>query len=401
MNTPGLCTGAYLGARMARERLGAGRMAAGAEVAGQHGEDETSNPVPRADAPGYIHRHQIEDWGLQLAGPTPDRRARRDPSEFQGSDGPRVSALDLLAAVRDYSRAPGSERLLLFVLASYITDDSATCACSMPDLARVMGVSDRQITNLVNAMCASGELGIVRGRGRGVLTRYTLACVEKMRAEKVKPTSPFREKKVKSTGGFSSEKVKYTGGFSENKKVKPTSPFRAADPEKVKPSSPITPDQTDIQPEKVKPTSPLVHSSIENTKTAQAAAVSTSVFSPAILARALTEYEENLVLTYNRLFELEGFARAWAQWLEWKGAPYNRTPVILEAALEMLGKQPDPLEVLTYALTNGRDTLTARPAKGSARPGRRAQTVAEANATALENAVATYRGLEDDDTTLF
>jgi Helix-turn-helix domain len=79
-------------------------------------------------------------------------------------------------AVLAHSRAEPLDRLVLLALASRANAEGA-CWPSLADLARRTRLSRRQLQYALQRLEALGELRVVRGRGRGHLSRYYLAAV--------------------------------------------------------------------------------------------------------------------------------------------------------------------------------------------------------------------------------
>ena len=144
-------------------------------------------------------------------------------------------SIQVLNEVLDSSRAKGTHRLLLVVLAEQAHEDGLTWP-GIPRLARRMNTSERNIKYLLQDLEQTGELIVERGAGRGHTNQYRVlapATIERLLTELTEALE-----KVKS----SAEKVKLSALLEKVKssaeKVKSSAEKVKSSAEKVKPTSP-------------------------------------------------------------------------------------------------------------------------------------------------------------------
>ena len=96
-------------------------------------------------------------------------------------------------AVLKLSRARGTERLILLILATHANPVSGEAWPSIATLATESMMGGRQVQALIRRLQVSGELSIEQGRGRKNTNTYRVTCMEKVqdRAEKVQDSTPF------------------------------------------------------------------------------------------------------------------------------------------------------------------------------------------------------------------
>lgn len=68
----------------------------------------------------------------------------------------------------------GNERLVLLALADATPDDRYTCYPSVPTLAEMVDISERQVQRIIQALVADGFIAAQFGRGRNHTTRYAI-----------------------------------------------------------------------------------------------------------------------------------------------------------------------------------------------------------------------------------
>lgn len=81
----------------------------------------------------------------------------------------------LMTRVFDYSQARLADRLVLLVIADRSDDDGTGCWRGRDSIARMAGVSQRQVTASIARLVELGELAVVERAGRTNLYRVTLA----------------------------------------------------------------------------------------------------------------------------------------------------------------------------------------------------------------------------------
>jgi hypothetical protein len=143
-------------------------------------------------------------------------------------------------AVLKHSRAVGSDRLVLLVLAYHADAEDFACHPSRDLLCAEAGMCERNLQFILKRLEESGELTISRGNGRTHLTRYKLNL---KRVKRVQGSSPFTESEKGEKGAedftlsdsekgekgetdfthYSPERVKRVKGpspFTESERVK-------------------------------------------------------------------------------------------------------------------------------------------------------------------------------------
>lgn len=103
-------------------------------------------------------------------------------------------------AVLTHSQATGTERLVLFVLATYADAETGEAWPSVAAIAQGAALKERQTQALLRRLEQSGEVTAEVGRGRKNTTVYTLTCLKKVQnsapisAEKVQDPAPIPAK---------------------------------------------------------------------------------------------------------------------------------------------------------------------------------------------------------------
>lgn len=93
--------------------------------------------------------------------------------------------------VLKHSKAKGSDRLVLLILAHHANDETGECFPSRQLISEESGIKERSLIYRLKALEALGEISISRGNGSGHLTKYKLNPA----GERVQPVAPFQEEK--------------------------------------------------------------------------------------------------------------------------------------------------------------------------------------------------------------
>lgn len=122
-----------------------------------------------------------------------------------------------IKAVLEHSKARGSDRLVLMVLATHADDVNFEGFPGRMLLCKEAGMEERNLVYCLKRLEAIGEIEIKRGSGRGNLTRYKILLPS---AEKVQTLAPFPpQKKVQPSAPFIDEKVQATASFESLERV--------------------------------------------------------------------------------------------------------------------------------------------------------------------------------------
>jgi hypothetical protein len=81
-------------------------------------------------------------------------------------------------SVIDRSKAKGSARLLLVILAEHLNKETRRCDPSVATLAREANTTPRTVARLLAELKAAGEIEITTGGGRNHCNSYTIAAAE-------------------------------------------------------------------------------------------------------------------------------------------------------------------------------------------------------------------------------
>ncbi len=127
-----------------------------------------------------------------------------------------------VSAVLKHSRATGSDRLVLLVLASHADEETFECYPSRDLLCQEAAMSERNLIYCLRKLEGTGELTISRGNGRGNLTTYQINLEG---AERVQSTAPFISServqnpviKVQAPAPFQAKKVQSIAAFEVEK----------------------------------------------------------------------------------------------------------------------------------------------------------------------------------------
>lgn len=99
--------------------------------------------------------------------------------------------LNAIKSVLENSKATGSDRLVLMILAYHQNDETGECFPSRQLICEESGIKERNLIYRLNALESLGELTISRGNGSGNTTRYKL----NLTGERVQAIAPFVEDK--------------------------------------------------------------------------------------------------------------------------------------------------------------------------------------------------------------
>jgi hypothetical protein len=110
-------------------------------------------------------------------------------------------SVGLRVCVREHSRATGTVRFLLYLLADYTDDRDGFAYPSLPTLKRDLKVDRRSVQRAIRSAERLGELRVEPGHGRGHFTRYYVQCGQpSLHAEKAASAPPIRsDEKAAST----------------------------------------------------------------------------------------------------------------------------------------------------------------------------------------------------------
>lgn len=117
-------------------------------------------------------------------------------------------------AVLAHSKATGSDRLVLMVLATHADKDTFDCHPGRDLLCKEAAMSERSLIRCLNELEKLKEITVHRGSGRGNLSSYTINLPRVEEAEKVTEPTPILKaekvtkqvKKVTSLTPFQSDK---------------------------------------------------------------------------------------------------------------------------------------------------------------------------------------------------
>lgn len=133
-------------------------------------------------------------------------------------------------AVLSQSKATGSDRLVLLVLAAHADETTFECHPGRDLLCKEAAMAERNLQYCLKRLEDSGELAISRGVGRGNLTTYKIALDTK---EKAQGLAPFpTQKKVQSDA----EKMQNPAPFETEKGCNPAPEKVQCTVEKVQPT---------------------------------------------------------------------------------------------------------------------------------------------------------------------
>lgn len=96
-----------------------------------------------------------------------------------------------VSAVLAHSRATGSDRLVLLVLASHASKETFECYTGRDLLCKEAAMSERNLIYCLKRLEEAEELTINRGNGRGNLTSYTINLEPVEESERVQSAAPF------------------------------------------------------------------------------------------------------------------------------------------------------------------------------------------------------------------
>lgn len=130
-------------------------------------------------------------------------------------------------AVLAHSKAKGSDRLVLLILATHANDETFECYPGHVLLGQEAAMSERNLIYCLKRLEDLGEIGINRGLGRGNLTVYQIHLARVKTAEKLQATASFNalEKvqdsaiKVQVIAPFPAENLQPSASFIEPEKV--------------------------------------------------------------------------------------------------------------------------------------------------------------------------------------
>lgn len=100
-------------------------------------------------------------------------------------------SLSMINAVLKNSKATGTDRMVLIVLAHHVNEESDACFPSRETICREAGIKERNLIYCLKKLESLKEIEIERGLGRGNLTQYRL----KLNREKVQPAASFNQEK--------------------------------------------------------------------------------------------------------------------------------------------------------------------------------------------------------------
>ena len=83
-----------------------------------------------------------------------------------------------IRAVLEHSKAKGSARLLLVILAEHLNENTRRCDPSIATLAREANATPRTVARLLAELKVAGEIGIATGGGRKHCNAYTITAAE-------------------------------------------------------------------------------------------------------------------------------------------------------------------------------------------------------------------------------
>ena len=107
-------------------------------------------------------------------------------------------------AVLKYSKAKGTERLVLLVIATHANPESGSAWPSIATLASETALGGRQVQALIRRLEATGELTIDQGQGRKNTNIYRVMCLERV----LDPTGFIAQKKVQDPTEKVQDRVK-------------------------------------------------------------------------------------------------------------------------------------------------------------------------------------------------
>lgn len=100
-------------------------------------------------------------------------------------------SLSMINAVLKTSKATGTDRLVLMILAHHVNEESDTCFPSRETICKEAGIKERNLIYCLKKLESLKEIEVLRGSGRGNLTQYRLNFSQ----ERVQRIAPFTEKK--------------------------------------------------------------------------------------------------------------------------------------------------------------------------------------------------------------
>jgi len=323
-------------------------------------------------------------------------------------------------AVMQTSRATGSARLVLMVVATF-ADEQAEAWPSAETVAERAALSERQTRTVLAGLVKAGELIITRpGGGRQTTTKYLLphlAWQETLQssADTLRPTAPL---KAPNRGQFGQERVQ--SGVNTLQSGAERVQFQA---DTLRPTAPeprttnrtIEPPRTDAREN----AAPVLAEGFElvevpEPQAADAATVQQPDPSPEILPAppqpepkkaaskppvpraaplALPDLPADLAA-------LPGLAEAWVDWMayrrqrRWTTAPMTATGMFNKLR-EFAVEGDDPVEVIRNSIAFGYQGLFPAKKPGNLKFPSRPQTTEQANAQAASRATEIYNALQE------
>ncbi|WP_161883932.1 helix-turn-helix domain-containing protein [Deinococcus alpinitundrae] len=329
-------------------------------------------------------------------------------------------------AVMQTSRATGSARLVLMVMATF-ADEQAEAWPSAETVAERAALSERQTRTVLAGLVKAGELIITRpGGGRQTTTKYLLphlAWLETLQssADTLRPTAPL---KPANRGQFGQERVQ--SGVNTLQSGAERVQFQA---DTLRPTAPeprttnrtIEPPRTDAR-ENAAPVLAEGFELIEvpEQQAADAASAQQPDLSPDVVpaspepepgkATSKTHVPRRAGLALPAvpadLAAVPGMPEAWADWMtyrrqrRWTTAPMTVTGMF--AKLRAYAAEGDnPVEVIQNSIANGWQGLFPAEKPRNLKFPSRPQPTEAADARALHTAQAVYAALQEEERLAF
>ncbi len=148
-----------------------------------------------------------------------------------------------MADVWDFGPDDPIDCAVLVCLASHSNDDGASCYPSVGRIARMTRYSERTVIRSIATLEADGWLRVVHGRGRGVVSHYTVV-IEKLK--RCQPVTLSREKTCHPVTLLKTEKVTLTTVKGDSDDNPPAPPNRKNRQEtSVKNTTPLPPSKNE------------------------------------------------------------------------------------------------------------------------------------------------------------